>query len=85
MPWCRWNCGRRTDRRCGICLECCNERDERNRRIDAGLESYVPPQDRPGHRFYDRKRVKRTDNQRKALTAARAVKSLKQMPKAGGL
>jgi hypothetical protein len=79
---CRWQCGRRTDRRCGICLQCCNERDERNRRIDAGLEAYVSPQDRSGHRFSERKQGKRTDDQLKALRAARAAKSLKQMPQA---
>ncbi len=54
---CRWKCGRTTDRRCGICLECCNERDERNKRIDAGIEAYTLPEDRPNHRFYKRKQI----------------------------
>lgn len=84
---CSWKCGRTTNRICGICLNCCNERDERNRRIDAGLEAYVPPQDRPGHRFYERKNKERvvTDAQKAALATARAAKSLKQMPQAGVL
>jgi hypothetical protein len=86
---CRWNCGRKTDRRCGICIYCCDERDKRNKRIDAGLEAYVPPDKRPGHRFYKGPTGKRpmTDKQRAALTKARATKSadpLKQMPSAGG-
>src|SRR4030095_15683192 len=44
---CKWGCGRRTDRRCGICIYCIDERDERDRRIDAGLEAYLPPSQRP--------------------------------------
>ena len=73
---CRWKCRRKTNRRDGICLECCNERDERNRRIDAGLEAYIPPEKRPGHRFYKRKTAKaeRTANQQAALTKARTAR-----------
>jgi hypothetical protein len=82
---CRWQCGRRTDRRCGICLQCCQERDQRDRRIDAGLEAYVPPTKRPGHPFHERKQLKRTNSQLKALSTARTGKSLKQMPTAGGI
>ena len=84
LKLCRWNCGRKTDRICGICLQCCNERDEKNKRIDVGLEAYVPPDKRPGHRFHERKRVKRTDGQLKTLSSARTAKSLKQMPQGGG-
>lgn len=65
---CRWRCGRTTDRRCGICLACCDARDERNKRIDQELEPYVPPQDRPGHRLYERKQGERTDKQRASIT-----------------
>lgn len=81
---CSWKCGRKTARHCGTCIHCCNARDERNRRIDAGLEAYVPPQDRPGHRLYERKNKERvpTEAQTAALTRARAAKSLKQMPQA---
>jgi hypothetical protein len=50
---CRWECGRQTDRRCGICLECCNERDRHDSAVTAGSEVYLPPDHRPGHRFYD--------------------------------
>jgi hypothetical protein len=64
---CRWNCGRKTDRRCGICLYCCNERD---RKIAAG-EPYVPLSQRPGHRFY-KKRL--SEAQKSALVRARASK-----------
>lgn len=79
LKLCAWKCGRKTDRRCGICLECCNARDEMNKRIDAGLEAYVPPDKRPGHRFYKPQGVKpRADMQRDALTQARMAKSLKQ-------
>jgi hypothetical protein len=81
---CRWKCGRKTDRRCGICLHCCDERDERDRRIDAGVEPYVPPQDRLGHRFYERKVL--SESKKAALTKARAIKQAKfsdQMPQAG--
>ena len=48
---CRWKCGRMTDRICGICLDCCNARDERDRQIDSDLASYIPPEQRPGHRL----------------------------------
>ena len=70
-----------TDRHCRICLECCNARDEMNKRIDAGLEAYVPPDKRPRHRFYKPEGVKQvaTDKQRAALSRARAAKSLKQI------
>ena len=62
---CRWKCGRKTDRRCGICLPCCDERD---RKI-AG-DPYVPPSQLPGHRF--KKSV--TEAQKAALVKARASK-----------
>ena len=73
---CRWKCGRRTDRRCGICLDCCDARDQRNKRIDAELEAYVPPSKRPEHRLYEGKPKRPvTDKQRAAIAKARAVKS----------
>jgi len=65
---CRWNCGRMTDRICRICLECCNERD---RQIAAG-EPYIPPDERLGHRFYERKQL--NPAQQGALAKARAVR-----------
>ena len=72
---CIWNCGRLTDRHCRICLDCCNARDEVNKRIDAGLEAYVPPDKRPGHRFYKPEgRGKRalTEKQRAAMASRKA-------------
>jgi hypothetical protein len=77
---CRWDCGRKTDRICGICLYCCDERD---RQIASGAP-YIPPSERLGHRLYKGKRKKPiTDSQRQALDAARVAKLLKQMPRAG--
>ena len=66
---------------CGICLECCNERDERDRQIDAGAIAYVPPDQRPGHRFYKGPSGKRqmTEARKQSLAQARAAKSLKQI------
>lgn len=50
---CRWCRGPLGDHRpSGICLSCCDARDERNRQISAGLIPYVPPDQRPGHRLY---------------------------------
>lgn len=69
---CRWKCGRKTERRCGICVQCCDARDERNRRIDAGTAPYVPPTERPGHRLYERKQL--NSGQKDALVKARAVR-----------
>jgi hypothetical protein len=79
---CQWKCGRLTDRICGICLQCCNGRDDLNRQIDAGVVAYVPPDQRPGHRFYkaDKPKKAMTEAQRQSLAQARAAKSLKQMP-----
>jgi hypothetical protein len=82
---CRWNCGRKTNRRCGICLQCCDKRDERNRRIDAGLQAYVPPEKRPGHRFYKGEKRERTEKQKAALSLLnlrKPAKSAKRMPQA---
>jgi hypothetical protein len=73
---CRWNCGRKTSRRCGICLWCCDERDARDRRINAGLEAYVPPTQRPGHRFYKGDK-QRSASQKASLTMARAARMAK--------
>ena len=78
---CAWKCGRLTERRCRICLECCNARDELDKRIDAGLAKYIPPDQRPGHRFYKGDGPKRvmTDKQKAALRAARVAKSLNRI------
>lgn len=73
---CRWKCGRRTDRRCGICIQCITARDERNRRIDAGIEAYVPPAKRPGHRLYEGKVSKpRSAKQIAALARLNAIRT----------
>ena len=48
---CRW-CSRETARHCGICLACCDKRDERNRQLDVDWTKYVPPDLRPGHRLF---------------------------------
>lgn len=60
---CRW-CKEPNTRRCGVCLVCCNQRDEKNRQIDAGTALYVPPTERIGHRFYERKQVPRSEAQK---------------------
>ena len=67
LKLCRWNCGRKTDRICGICIYCCEERD---REIASGV-LYIPPSQRPGHRFY---KGKRSEGQKAALTRARMAK-----------
>ena len=69
---CRWRCGRLTDRICGICLQCCNERDERDRQIDAGAIAYVPPDQRPGHRFYKGLAGKRQISEARKYSLAQA-------------
>jgi hypothetical protein len=81
---CRWHCGNQTDRRCGICVNCCDARDKRNRQIDAGLMAYTPPSKRPGHPFFEGSARKgRTDKQKAALAttnAARVADSAKELP-----
>lgn len=69
---CIWNCGRMTERRCGICIFCIDERDERDRQIDAGKVAYIPPTERPGHRFYERKQL--SEAQKAAIVKANAAK-----------
>jgi hypothetical protein len=64
---CRWNCGRKTDRRCGVCLFCCDERD---RQFASGAP-YVSPSQRPGHRFYKKNL---SEAQKVVLAKARASK-----------
>lgn len=78
---CRWRCGRKTPNRSGICLECVKQRDDTNKRIDAGLEAYVQPEERPNHRFFKRKQL--SAGQKASIAkanAAKQAKSLGQMP-----
>jgi len=53
---CRW-CGLATKRRSGICLDCCEKRDAYDKLIDEGKAPYIPPEERPNHRFYKRKQI----------------------------
>lgn len=73
---CHWHCGRKTNRSCGICLECCNARDERNRWIDADKLAYVSPDKRQGHRFYKGDKVL-SESKKAALTKANAARMAK--------
>lgn len=75
LKLCRWNCGRLTDRRCGICLTCCNERDERNRQIDARVIKYVP-----ARILYAKPKKAISERQRQSLNTTRAAKFVVQMP-----
>ncbi len=72
---CAWKCGRKTDRRCRICIYCYDERDAKTwinpqyPRPEANRLSHmdwVPPDKRPGHRFFERKKIERTDAQKTA-------------------
>ena len=73
---CRWKCGRTApDRASGICLECCDARDARDKRIDAGLEAYTPPSLRPGHRLFERPKRVMSEAHRAKMTAARKRKA----------
>ena len=47
----------------------------RDRKITAG-EPYIPPTERPGHRFYQRKQAM-SESQRASLTKARAMRAAK--------
>jgi hypothetical protein len=73
---CRWNCGRKTERRCGVCIQCCDARDDKNRQIDAGKMPYIPPNERPWHRFYERKQISATKREvlKRASDAAQNAK-----------
>jgi len=66
-------------RRTGICQDCTDKRDERNRQITAGEIPYVPPDQRPGHRFFTRKGKPKTDRQIAAIERARVAR--KKHPK----
>lgn len=51
---CRWCHKPQATNRVSICSPCLVARDEKNKRIDReGIKSYVPPQERPGHRLYE--------------------------------
>jgi hypothetical protein len=76
---CRWSCARKTDRRCGICLTCCDARDERHRDIDAGKLAYVPPDKRLGHRLY--KGDKALSESKKAALTKAATARIGQIPR----
>jgi hypothetical protein len=67
---CRWNCSRKTDRRCGICIYCCDERDQQF----ASGAPYVPPSERPGHRLYKGNKKQRSESQRLAVQKLNASK-----------
>ena len=75
---CRW-CGVETKRHCGICLNCADARDEYNKRIDAGKAVYVPPEQRPGHRLYERKLRPRTKRQLAVTDRLISANKAKQM------
>jgi len=86
VKFCRWKCGGPTANRTGICNNCWKASVDRHRQIDAGVIAYVPPQDRPGHRLYKRRRVKRTAEQEASLTRVNTDKSAitaKEMPRRG--
>ncbi len=78
-----------TDRRCLICLPCIQERDELHARIHAGLAKYVPPGDRPGHRFYERRHVERSEAQKEAAkrlgNASRMKSNHAKLANSGGI
>ena len=71
---CAWGCGRLTDRHCRICVQCCDQRDAYDRRVDEGSEKYVPPDKRPEYAQYYPKKPKRerTASQAESLRLARA-------------
>jgi len=66
---CYWACGRMTERICGICIFCCDRRD---RLISSGAP-YIPPTERPGHRFYERKQL--SEAQKAAIGKAHAARN----------
>jgi len=69
---CRW-CGLVTNRHCGICLDCCEKRDAHDKLIDEGKAKYIPPTERPRHRFYERKQL--NEAQLTSLAKANAAKN----------
>lgn len=78
---CLWKCGRKTARICRICVQCCEARDRLYQDIDDGKAVYVPPDKRPGHRFYKRKVLSEAQKAvLKKMNAARWPKSVRQMP-----
>lgn len=73
LKLCKWRCGRRTQAHSGICLECTTERDRHDKAIDAGTEKYIPPEQRPGHRFF--KRRQRSEAQKAGIAKGKATKA----------
>jgi len=71
LKLCAWKCGRKTDRHCGVCLECCKKRD-------ADIANGAPYRPYRLDKSTGAKQA-RTDVQRAALTRARMAKSLKQL------
>jgi len=63
VKFCRW-CGLVTKRRCGICLDCWDKSEAYDKLIDAGKAPYIPPTERPNHRFYVRARREPTERQK---------------------
>jgi hypothetical protein len=66
---CAWLCGRTTDRISGICVFCIDDRDK---------APWVPPGQRPNHRFHQRKQLNTA--QKESLNKARMAKRLGQTP-----
>jgi len=79
---CRW-CKTPTVRHCGICQQCIERRDAYDKLIDEGKAPYIPPEKRPGHRFYERKRM--SSAKQTAFAKAQAARNaVLARPKAQG-
>ena len=65
---CRW-CKTPTVRHSGICQQCTDRRDAYDKLIDEGKAKYIPPTERPGHRFYERMRREPTEAQKAVRNA----------------
>ena len=77
---CLW-CDQRTDRLCGICLDCCRRRDAYDKAIDEGKSRYIPPTERPNHRLFGHKEL--SEAKKAALDKATASKTARiQRPNA---
>lgn len=66
---------------CKICVPCIAKRDARDLLLDKDFSKYVGPQDRPGHRLYERRakgRARSTKPLSAAQLAARAAFASRQ-------